>query len=195
MLVSPCGFAASPPIPLFEPLEMPTMPDFHKRWQSSQYAPNSPLGPMGQLLCDLLYLLALYLLLFTTQWPLSILLFLLRWFLSKSIRAERERTGASNSDSPIHEFRKKLDKHNLPYFLSDSDLCGRCDSNRILVLDLSGPKYSGLDIRGQYRVCLDCGYSELTQEMLQKAKEQAKAQQAQSIRNAEPNNSNSNSHQ
>jgi hypothetical protein len=171
------------------------MPDFHKRWQSSQYAPNSPLGRMGQLLCDLLYLLALYLLLFTTQWTLSILLFLLRWFLSKAIRAERERTGASNSDSPIHQLRNNLDEHNLPYFLSNSDLCGCCGSDRILVLDLSGPKYSGLDIRGQYRVCLDCGYSELTQEMLQKAKRQAIAKEAQSNRGTKPTNSAHNSHQ
>jgi ABC-type multidrug transport system fused ATPase/permease subunit len=171
------------------------MPDFQKQWQPSQYAPNSPLGPMGQFVCDLLYLLALYLLLFTTQWTLSIILFLLRWFLSKAIRAERERTGASKSDSPIHDFRKKLDKHNLPYFLSDSDVCRRCDSNRILVLDLSGPKYSGLDIRGQYRVCLDCGYSELTQEMLQKAKRQAIAKEAQSNRGTKPTNSAHNSHQ
>jgi hypothetical protein len=158
------------------------MPDFHKRWQSSQYAPNSPLGPMGQLLCDLLYLLALYLLLFTSHWTISILLFLLRWFLSRAIGAERERTGASKSDPTIHQVRKKLDEHNLPYFFSSSDLCGRCDSNRILVLDLSGQKYSGLEIRGQYRVCLDCGYSELTQEMLQKAIRQAIAKEAQSNR-------------
>lgn len=167
------------------------MPDFRKQWQSSRYAPNSPLGPTGQFVCDLLYLLAFLLLLFTTQWTLSILLFLLRWFLKRGIRAERERTGASDSDSPIHQVRKKLDEHNLPYFFSSSDVCGRCDSDRILVLDLSGQKYSGLDIRGQYRVCLDCGYSELTQEMLQKAKRQAKAKEAQSNRDTKPTNSNS----
>ena len=170
------------------------MPDFHKGWQSTRYAPNSPLGPMGQLLCDLLYLLAVFLLICTSQWTLSILLFLIRWFLSKGIKAERERTGESRSDSPMHEIRKKLDEHNLPYFLSDSDVCGRCNSTQILLFDLTGPKYTDLDIRGQYRFCADCRDSELNMEMLQKAIRQGKAKEAQSP-NTHPTNTAPNSHQ
>lgn len=94
----------------------------------------------------------------------------------------------------MHEIRKKLDEHNLPHFLSDSDVCGRCDSTQILVFDLTGPNYSGLAIRGQYRFCLDCGDSELSQEMLQKALREARAKEAQS-NHTHPTNTDLNSHQ
>jgi len=61
-----------------------------------------------------------------------------------------------------------LQDNNIPHYFTDDYNCDSCGSDYIVVADLTQKDYPK-EIQNEYRICLNCGNSELTSAMLNKA--------------------------
>jgi hypothetical protein len=67
-----------------------------------------------------------------------------------------------------------LQNNNIPHYFTDDYNCDKCESDYIVVADLTQKNYPK-EIQNKYKICLNCGNSEITYEMLKKAVEKIKS--------------------